>query len=129
VASTGGQPPNKGQTIRWTRSNFNQEKIDFLSNLQLSASQDGLSPVTWLRMCEIKNVIFLVLRSGFNRQYDTVQILQASYSGCRRCSDAWNCGNTHRQRHTQEPTDHNCLSHQHSARMSCCWLWQSSFWQ
>jgi hypothetical protein len=27
-------------------------------------------------MCET-NVIFLVLRSGFDRQYDTVQILQA----------------------------------------------------
>jgi len=76
-------------------------------------------------VCEI-NVILLVLSSGFDRQYDTVQILQASYSGCRRRSGAWNCGDTHR--HTQEPTDHNCLSHHHSVRMPSCWRWQSSYW-
>jgi len=99
--------------------------------------KNGLSSVTWLRMCQI-NVIFLVLRSGFDRQYDTVQILQAGVVWLqemqwrvklRRHTQTHRHTDAQTHRHTQEPTDHNCLSHHHCARMSCCWRWQSRFWQ
>jgi hypothetical protein len=97
--------------------------VYFLSNWQLSASQDGLSPVTWLGWCEI-SVNFLVLSSGFDRQYDTVRILQAGVVWLQDMQ--WRVKlrrhtQTRTHRNTQELRDHNCLSHHHWARMSCCW--------